>query len=86
MCHSHAAGRDHITAGRFAVCLWTSGKVRIFPVIVFEWLTIELRSTRSQLASSNCFYKYHPDKNPRRLVPVAVGAAWLSRGSEVNEP
>lgn len=45
VCHIHAEGRDHITAGRFSVCLWTSGKVRIFQLLLFNGNTSELRST-----------------------------------------
>ena len=33
VCHVHADGRDHITAGRFTVCLWTPGKVKHFQLL-----------------------------------------------------
>lgn len=34
MCHIHAEGRDHITAGRFTVRLWPSGKVRDLQLLI----------------------------------------------------
>lgn len=36
VCHIHAEGRDHVTAGRFTIRLRTSGKVRNFQSLLFS--------------------------------------------------
>lgn len=70
VCHIHAERRDIDAAGRFFVRLWTPRKVRIFHILLFNWM---LSNVPNRWRKKRNFSQSVPNKRCVAAVPVAVG-------------